>query len=168
MTEKVLILSDAPLAKPKKVPKPKKAKRPKSTTTDGHYVTNAVLLPEILKAKEAGKVTPELARMYQQIATRFSLSRSYAHLSFREDMISSAVLNLLQNGLKFNPEKSKNPFSYLTQCCYHSFLQVIADEKKQREIRDTMLLDSGLNASNTFMERGHDDYRANHQDLFND
>jgi len=146
--------------------KPKKVKRPKSTTTEGHYVTNSVLLPEILKAKEMGKVTHALAIMFHKIAERYSMSKSFATIPFREDMVASAVLNLMQNGLKFNPEKSSNPFSYCTQCCYHSFLQVIADEKKQRDIRDNLLLDGGMNASLGFMEKEHDGYRERHADFF--
>lgn len=146
--------------------KQKKAKRPKSTSTEGHYVTNALLLPEMLRAKELGKVTDELAIMFQKIAIRFSLSKNFAHLVFRDEMVSNAILNLLQNGLKFNPEKSSNPFSYCTQCCYHSFLQVIADEKKHRNIRDTLLLDNGMNASLGHMEQEHDSYREKHYEFF--
>lgn len=167
MTKETLIFSDN-LNKPTvKTVKPKKLKRPKSTTTEGHYITNAVILPEIIKAKELGKVTPDLARMYQKIAERYSMSKSFATLPFREDLVAAAVLNLLQNGLKFNPEKSSNPFSYLTQCCYHSFLQVIADENKQRDLRDKLLLSAGHNASLGFMEKEHDRYMENNSDFFN-
>ncbi len=153
--------------KKEKPPKQPKYKRPKATTTEGHYVTNSVLLPEMLRAKALGRVTPELAEMFLKIATRYSMSKNFAHLSaIRDDMISNAVLNLLQNGLKFNPEKSSNPFSYTTQCCYHSFLMVIAEEKKQREIRDTLLLDNGVNASLGHMEKEHDSYRERHAEFF--
>jgi hypothetical protein len=184
MTKSILIFepnsNDTPLEEPtalepqieqktkkEKPPKPPKYKRPKATSTEGHYVTNAVLLPEMLRAKALGRVTPELAEMFLKIATRYSMSKNYAHLSsIRDDMISNAVLNLLQNGLKFNPEKSSNPFSYTTQCCYHSFLMVIAEEKKQREIRDTLLLDNGVNASLGHMEKEHDSYREKHAEFF--
>lgn len=150
-----------------KAKKPKKVKRPKSTTTEGHYVTNSVLLPEILRAKELGKVTPQLAIMFNKIAERYSMSKNFATLPFREDMVAAATLNLMTNGLKFNPEKSSNPFSYATQCCYHSFLQIIAEEKKQRDIRDTLLLDNGMNASLGFMEKEHDAYIERNEDVFN-
>ena len=154
------------LLKKEKAKKPKKVLRPKRTNQEGCYVTNSQLLPEVLRAKELGKVTPELAIMFQKIAERYSLSKNFSHLTFRDDMVASAVLNLMQNGLKFNPAKSSNPFSYMTQCCYHSFLQVIADEKKQRDIRDNLLLDSGVNASMGYMEQERDDYRQRHSDIF--
>jgi hypothetical protein len=167
MTKPILQFSDTNNSlDPSPKQKTRKLKRPKSTTTEGHYVTNGVLLPEMLRAKELGVVTPELAIMFKKIAERYSFSKNFAHLPFREDMVSNAVLNLLQNGLKFNPEKSSNPFSYVTQCCYHSFLTIIAEEKKQREIRDTMLLDGGMNASLGHMEREHDTFREKHSEFF--
>ena len=162
----VLTLENDPSFEPQiKAKKPKKALRPKNTSTKGNYVNNADMMPEMLKSKELGYVTPALASMFLQVATRFSLSKSFAHLTFKEDMISNAMVNLMANGLKFNPEKSDNIFSYSTQCCYHSFLHVIADEKKQRDIRDTLLLDSGMNGSATFMENGHKEYRESN-DLY--
>jgi hypothetical protein len=153
-------------AVPVKKEKKPKIKRPKKTTTEGNYINNSVLLPEMIRAKELGRVTDELAVMYMKIAERYSMSKNFVTIPFREDMVSAGVLNLLKNGLKFNPERSNNPFSYLTQCLYHSFLQVIADEKDQRDIRDTLLLDEGMNASLGFMEKEHDNYRENHADFF--
>jgi hypothetical protein len=146
--------------------KTKKVLRPKRNNDSGCYVTNSQLLPEVLRAKELGKITPELAIMMQKIAERYAMSKNYAHLSFREDMVAASILNLMQNGLKFKPEKSNNPFSYYTQCCYHTCLQVIADEKKQRQIRDDLLLDSGFDASLGYMENERDEYRQRHSDMF--
>lgn len=77
--------------------KPKKAKRPKRTDTEGCYVTNAELLPAILRAKEVGKLTPELAEMYHKIATRYLSSKNFSHLTFKEDLISAATLALCAN-----------------------------------------------------------------------
>jgi hypothetical protein len=144
---------------PKKEKKPKKALRPKNTSTKGNYINNADLMPEMLISKELGYVTPKLANMFFQVVSRYSLSKSFSHLTFKEDMVSNAMVNLMANGLKFNPERSDNVFSYVTQCSYHSFLHVIADEKKQRNIRDKLLLDSGMNGSASFMETGHEEFK---------
>lgn len=91
---------DIPVLKKVQIKKVKKAKRPKRTDTEGCYVTNAQLLPAIIKAKELGKVTNELAFMYQQIATRYLSSKNFSHLTFKEDLISSAVLALCANRIK--------------------------------------------------------------------
>lgn len=141
-----------------KTPAKPKAKREKSTTTKGHYVTNGVLLPAVIEAKGLGKVTDKLIRMIQMIAERYSRKSNFIGYSFREDMVSAAVMNLCNNALKFNPEKSSNPFSYYTTGIHNSFLQYMADEKKHRNIRDALLIDAGSNPSFNFMEGEKDEH----------
>lgn len=130
----------------------KAVKREKSTSTKNHYVTNAVLLPAVLEAKAEGKVTDKLIRMIQMIAERYSRKSNFVGYSFREDMVSAAMLNLSINALKFNPERSNNPFSFYTTAIHNSFLQFMADEKKHRMIRDSLLIDAGANPSFNFMQ----------------
>lgn len=129
-----------------------KSKREKSTSTVGHYITNNQLLPVVLHAKEIGIVTDELIRMIWKVAERYSRKFNFARYTYREDMVASAVMNLCNNALKFDPEKSKNPFSFYTTAIHNSFLQYMADEKKQRRIRDALLVDGGANPSFTYME----------------
>lgn len=143
-----------------KTEKPKKkapSKREKSTTTKGHYVTNAVLLPEVIRAKELGRMTNELARMLMLIAERYSKKANFAGYSFREDMVSYALINLMANGLKFNPEKSNNPFSFYTTAIHRSFLQYLGEERKHRDIRDELIIEEGYNPSSTFTENSKED-----------
>jgi hypothetical protein len=122
-------------------------KREKSTSTRGHYVTNAQLLPAVLEAKELGKVTDKLIGMIWMIAERYSRKGNFVGYSFREDMVAAAIANLCNNALKFNPEKSANPFSFYTTAIHNSFLQYMADEKKHRKVRDRLLIESGANPS---------------------
>lgn len=133
-----------------KLTQPKKAK---STSTKGHYVTNAQLLEAIAADKKAGKLSDKLAGYLYMIAERYSFSSSFAGYSFREDMVSFAVVNLCANWHKFDPEKSDNPFAFYTTAAYRSFLQYLADEKKQRDIRDQMLVEAGANPSFSYQER---------------
>lgn len=129
-------------------------KKPKSTSTKGHYVTNAQLLEEIKSCKENGqKLSPTLAKYLNMIAERYSHSPSFGGYSFREDMVSFAVVNLVANWYKFDPTKSDNPFAFYTTAVYRSFLQYLSDEKKQRDIRDELLVDAGANPSFSFQDR---------------
>lgn len=129
-------------------------RKPRSTTTAGHYVTNAQLLPEIQACKNNGnKLSNKLAGYLHKIAERYSFSRSFGSYSFREDMVSFAVVNLVANWHKFDPAKSDNPFAFYTTACYRSFLQYLADEKKQRNIRDELLIDAGANPSFSYQEQ---------------
>lgn len=134
--------------------KPIPQKKAKSTTTRGHYVTNAQLLEAIAADKENGKkLSPKLAKYLYMIAQRYSFSSSFAGYSFREDMVSFAVVNLCANWHKFDPAKSDNPFAFYTTAAYRSFLQYLADEKKQRDIRDRLLVEAGANPSFSYQER---------------
>ena len=134
-------------------------KREKSTSTKGHYVTNATLLPAVLEAKRQGKITDELIKMLWMIAERYSRKSWFIGYSYREDMISAAVLNLCHNNnaLKFNPEKSSNPFSYYTTAINNVFSQFKADEKKHRNIRDALLVEAGSNPSFNYQDANQDD-----------
>lgn len=130
------------------------AKKAKSTNTRTHYVTNAQLLEAIAEDKKnGGKLSPKLAKYLFMIAERYSFSSSFGGYSFREDMVSFAVVNLCANWHKFDPAKSDNPFAFYTTAAFRSFLQYLADEKKQRDIRDQMLVDAGANPSFSFQER---------------
>lgn len=141
-----------------KTPKRKTlSKRPKSTTTKGHYVTNADLLPAVIEAKKLGYMTNELARMIMLIATNYSKKNNFIGYSFRDDMVSFALVNLMANGLKFNPEKSNNPFAFYTTAIHRSFLQYLADEAKHRNVRDELIMREGFNPSNSYLENSKED-----------
>lgn len=127
-------------------------RREKSTSTKGHYVKNADLLPAVIEAKEAGVLTDKLVMMIQLIAERYSRKGNFVSYSFREDMVSAAVENLCKNWHKFNQDKYSNPFAFYTTAIHHSFLQYMADEKKHRNIRDALLIDAGSNPSFNFMQ----------------
>ena len=139
---------------PTTIKKTAPVKRAKSTSTKTHYVTNADLMQAIAADKANGnKLSPKLAKMLFMIAERYSFIPSFGQYTFREDMVSFAVVNLCANWHKFDPEKSDNPFAFFTTAAYRSFLQYLADEKKQRDIRDQMLVDAGANPSFSFQER---------------
>lgn len=118
-----------------------------------YYLTNADLLPAVLEAKEQGRLTNKLARMLMLLTDRYSRKANFNGYSFREDMVSVALVNLCQNALKFNPEKSSNPFAFYTTAIKNSFLQYIIDEQYQRNVRDSLLVESGREASYSYMEK---------------
>jgi len=131
------------------------SRRPKNPDTPAYtgkyYLTNATLLPEVIKCREAGKISDKLARMLMLLTDRYSRSSKFGGYTFREDMVSEALINLCQNALKFDPANSSNPFAFYTTAIYHSFLQFLNNEKKHRNIRDMMLIELGENPSFNYM-----------------
>lgn len=125
--------------------KPKRKKKKK-------YLNNADLLIEVIKSQQNKKMTNELAQMLQMLCDNFARKPSYANYTYIDDMKAYAMLMLVKTWDKFNAEKSNNPFSFYTQCIYHSFIQYLHSERKQRDIRDIILIENGMNPSFTFEE----------------
>ena len=122
----------------------------KANPNSKYYLTNSDLLPEVIKSKELGRMTDKLARMLMLLVERYSRRPNFNGYSFKQDMVSEALVNLCQNALKFDPAKSSNPFAFYTTAIHHSFLQYMNGEKKQRNIRDSLLIEAGENPSYNF------------------
>ena len=60
--------------------------------------------------------------------------------------LMDAVENCVVYCANFDPEKSKNPFSYFTQVCWYAFIRRIGKEKRQIEICDKIISKSGYEA----------------------
>lgn len=121
-----------------RAPKPKK------------YLNNKDLLIEIKKSKEQGRMTNELAKMLQLLCHRYGSKGNYINYTYNEDMQAYAMMMLCKTWASFDAEKSNNPFAFYTQCIKHSFSQFLNSEKKQRDIRDAVLVENGLNPSFTY------------------
>lgn len=141
----------------------KQIKREKNTDAPEvvakYYITNKNMLPAVIKSKAEGVISGELAKMLMILTRKYAGRPCFSSYTYKEDMISEALASLCQNALKFNPEKSNNPFSFYTTCINNSFLQFLNTEKKHRRIRDQLLIDMGENPSFNFQEES-----KNHQD----
>ena len=136
----------------------------RSKKKPSHYAPNDALMEEIEKSKRileerqeaadednqptpAECLTPRLVDMLMKIVHNYSQKNNWRNYTYIDDMRGDAILSLCQNALKFNPEKSKNPFGYYTQIVTHSFLTFLEKEKKMRRIRDDILEENRLNPS---------------------
>ena len=139
----------------------KRSKNPDTPeATSKYYISNSKMLPEVIKSKADGAITNALAEMLITLTRRYALRPCFSNYTYREDMISEALTNLCQNALKFNPEKSSNPFAYYPTCIHSSFLQFLNVEKKHRRIRDQLLVDIGENPSFNFVEESKSEYNS--------
>lgn len=129
------------MAEPKKTTKKPRKK---------NYLNNKDLLAETVKSLEQGRMTDTLARMLQTLCARLGTKGNFVNYSYNEDMQGYAMLMLAKTWKSFKPEKSNNPFAFYTQCIKHSFIQYLNQEKRQRNIRDALLVDQGLNPSLTY------------------
>lgn len=117
-----------------------------------YYLKNADLLAEVIKCREEKKISNKLATMLHMLTTRYASKPNFSGYTYIDDMIAEALADLCKNALKFNPERSSNPFAFYTQCIHNSFLGYLNNEKKHRRIRDAMLVEIGENPSFNFQE----------------
>ena len=106
-----------------------------------HYVNNKQFLEAITEWKEKVKdaeslgeeappVTDYIGECFLKIAQHLSFRPNFINYTFKEEMIGDGIENCLQYVNNFDPEKSKNPFSYFTQIIYYAFIRRIQKEKK--------------------------------------
>jgi MarR-like DNA-binding transcriptional regulator SgrR of sgrS sRNA len=127
--------------------KPDSALLPKKKT---NYLNNKDLLAEVILSKQQGKMTDKLARMLQMLCARYGRRGNFANYTYNEDMQAYAMMMLVRTWNSFNPEKSKNPFAFFTQCVKNSFIQFLNSEKRHRTLKDELLVDQGLNPSYSY------------------
>lgn len=119
-------------------PKPKKPRKE-------HYVNNKKMLEHIIEYKQKFAANPNarvpnyLGECILLIATNLARKPNFANYSYKDEMISDGIENCLLYFNNFNPEKSKNPFSYFTQIIFFAFLRRIAKEKKQTYVKQKLV-----------------------------
>ena len=91
-----------------------------------------------------GNTSNELAKMYMKLCERYGTRSNWRGYTYNDEMRASALMQLIQVGLKFNELKSDNPFAYYTAIVTNSFTRVLLNEKKMQTIRDDILEENGL------------------------
>ena len=75
---------------------------------------NLPLYKEMIKCKEADKISDELALLFLKISKKV-VNRLNISDEDRKDLINHGVLFACQNYTNFNPERSNNPAAYMLQ-----------------------------------------------------
>lgn len=115
-----------------------------------HYVDNTKLLEslveykeQVLKAQENNEEKPKIPEYVGEcillISEHLSYKPNFINYTFKDDMVGDAIENCLMYIDNFDPDKSKNPFAYLTQIIYYAFLRRIEKESKQSYIKCKLL-----------------------------
>lgn len=123
---------------------PQKPVKPKN------YLNNKDMLAQVILSKQQGRMTNELAKMFQLLCARYAKKGNYAGYSYNSDMQAYAIMVLCRTWASFNPEKSNNPFAYYTQCIKNNFSQYLKEEKGHQKTRDKLLVANGMNPSLNF------------------
>jgi hypothetical protein len=116
------------------------------------YLNNKELLKAVIESKEQKKMTDKLARMLMLLCAKYAKKGNWVNYTYNSDMQGWALMMLCRTWDGFDPEKGSNPFAFFTQCICNSFIQFENKEKRQRNVRDLLLVKQGLNPSYTFQD----------------
>jgi hypothetical protein len=106
-----------------------------------HYVNNKDLYAAMVEYKnlvkqaaeenkQAPRIPNYIGECIMKIATHLAYRPNFANYTFRDEMISDGIENVLLYINNFDPAKSTNPFAYFTQIIYFAFIRRIQKEKK--------------------------------------
>lgn len=98
-----------------------------------NYVNNKEFYEELVKWRDSGqeKIPDKIALAIMRICENLARSGRFAGYTWRQEMISDAILACIQFCRNFNPEKSQNPFAFYTQIAYNAFVARIKTEKEK-------------------------------------
>lgn len=116
-----------------------------------YYVNNDELIEELRKFKltceyndkgkyvmGSGDISENLGKMIWSIADGLSHKANFRGYTWRRDMVQYGVLLCLKYCHNFDPDNSKNAFSYITMICYRAFIQYIEKEKKHGKMKNKL------------------------------
>ena len=141
-----------------------------------HYVNNNELFEEVVKYRNGRMldknfpVSDKIGEAILLIANGLSKKPNFAGYTYKSEMISDGIVNILQYLHNFDPAKSSNVFAYFTTICYYAFIRRIATEKKQSFIKSKMFESEMLkmSTSGTSSESLQNAMKANNEFMASD
>lgn len=111
------------------------------------YLNNKELLAEVRACKQRGEMSNTLAKMLQLLCSRYAKKGNFINYSYNDDMQAYAMMMLVRTWNAFDADKYSNAFAFYTQCIKNSFIQYLNQEQRQRDTRDALMINQGLNPS---------------------
>ena len=110
------------------------------------YIDNKLFYKEMIEYKNSinladnnsedkPPVTEYIGKCFRDIAVGLSYRPNFINYTYKDEMILDAIENCLTYCSNFDPNKSKNPFSYFTQIVYYAFVRRIEKEKKHNYVK---------------------------------
>lgn len=131
-------------------------KRAGRTTGSKNYINNADLLIELAKSHEQDRMTEKLGEMVILLCKRYITIPRFAKYTYTDDMQGFAILTVCRVWKSFDINKGKNPFAYFTQCIHNAYFQYNNSERRQRDIKDEVRIQNGMNSSYDYGDRWND------------
>jgi len=107
-----------------------------------HYINNKTLYTSmieyktklnesILKEKQKPQVSRYIGESIILICNNLAKKPNFSGYTYKQDMISDAIVDCIAGIDNFDPDRTNNPFAYFTQIAWNAFLRRIQKEKVQ-------------------------------------
>lgn len=106
---------------------------------------------------DQGKITNALSKAMIKLVDRIGTKGNFSGYSYLDEMKSQALLQISVVIIQFDESKGSNPFAYYTTCVQTSFIKILKAEKKQRNIRDQIMMEEIGKSSHSF-QMDHEDW----------
>jgi len=111
-----------------------------------NFINNKDLLDALIQYRERLKycednnkpkpqVTDYIGQSILLICNNLAKRPNFSGYSYKEDMISDAIIFCLRAVDNFDSTRTNNPFGYFTQVAWNAFLQRIQKEKKENYVK---------------------------------
>lgn len=97
----------------------------------------------IAEGQPIPQITDYLGRCFMMIAESLSRKPYFVGYSFREDMVSDALVDCIKYVDKFDPERGTSAFAYFSQICYFAIVRRIQKENNQTKIKSEIVQNLG-------------------------
>lgn len=119
-------------------------------TPKAHYVDNKLFYAALVerkrqveeanaKGEEPPRVSEYIGQCISFIAHKFSNHRWFNGYSYKDELVSDAILVCMEKIDKFDPEITSNPFAYFTQISYREFQKRLEAERKQDRVKKSII-----------------------------
>jgi len=110
-----------------------------------YYIDKDEYSAELIKYTKTGKSSDRLGELFMLHVSRISSAHNFKDYTYKSDMEGTALFHLLKYSHNYDPtvltrkNKLTDAFVYCTTIILVAFLQVMAKEKHQSKIKDSLI-----------------------------
>jgi hypothetical protein len=143
----------------------------KSADKASHYVDRQEFYDALVERRELLKTNPDLpvtnyiGDCILKICKGLGSKWNFAQYTWKDELVSDAIVHVLRYIDSFDPDVSTNPFSYFTQTAYNSFMGRFEIERNEQYAKYASILKSA--ATNEFFQQpdSYSDYEIDLSEL---
>lgn len=116
-------------------------------------IYNTLYKKSLVDGHEKPQVSKKLAHSIIQIATRLTNSYNFVNYTYKDEMISDAILKCLDKVHRFDPTISEQSFAFFTQVAWNACVNRIKIEQKESSVKARLIREK---MSSEFVSHGVD------------